>query len=460
MAYGYWALNMHERESVFHLIFRNQPFQSNYSVACGLGTVIDFIQQWHIPAEDLQYLQGLSAPDGSPLFSIAFLDYLAALRLTIDLDAILEGTVVFPQEPLVQVRGPLLQCQLLESTLLNSINFQTLIATKAARVCQAAGGDAVIEFGLRRAQGPDGALSASRAAFIGGCTATSNVLAGKNYGIPVSGTHAHSWVTAFSDELAAFSAYADVMPHQCVLLVDTYDTLQGVKNAITVGQQLKKKGGVLRAIRLDSGDMAALSIAARDLLDAAGFYETQIIASNSLDETIIQQLKEKGAKISIWGVGTQLVTAYDHPALDGVYKLSALRDEENNWVYKLKLSEEQVKISNPGIHQVRRYWRNKQPVMDVMYDLEMDIVSKPDVVSVDQPHLEMQLPVFDEFTDLLQPIFRQGQLVHPVESMQAMQERAKRQVHPFINQPESAGYPVGLESHLYQLKKELMANVG
>lgn len=250
MACGYWKLGIHEREAVFHAIFRKQPFDGGYTVACGLATVVEFLQDWQFADDDLAYLRMLNSPNGSPLFPEDFLKYLGNLRFTCDVDAMAEGTVVFPNEPLLRIKGPLLQCQLIESALLNIVNFQSLIATKAARVCRAAKGDAVLEFGLRRAQGPDGALSASRASYIGGCTATSNVLAGKRYGIPVSGTHSHSWVTAFSDEKTAFSAWAEVMPDNCILLVDTYNTLEGVKHAIETGKKLTSQGGKLLGVRL------------------------------------------------------------------------------------------------------------------------------------------------------------------------------------------------------------------
>lgn len=459
MAYGYWKLGLHEREAVFHLIFRKQPFRSNYSVACGLATVIEFLENWRFTEDDLSYLHGLRAPDSTPLFTPDFLDYLKDLRFTCDIDAIPEGTVVFPHEPLLRVKGPLLQGQLLESTLLNIINFQTLIATKAARVCQAAQGEPVLEFGMRRAQGPDGALSASRAAYIGGCAATSNVLAGKKYGVPVSGTHAHSWVTAFPNEISAFTAYADVMPQNCVLLVDTYNTIQGVKHAIETGKKLRAEGAELRAIRLDSGDLAILSIKARKLLDEAGFPDTKIIASNSLDEYVVQQLKEQGAKISIWGVGTNLATAFDHPALDGVYKLSALREQNGAWQYKLKLSEQAVKISNPGIHQVRRFFHDKQPIMDMMYDIELEIPAKPQLVSLDAPHTIMKLDIYNHSVDLLQPVFREGKLVSPLDPIHLIRDRAIEQVTQFLLTHDHALYPVGLEKNLHDEKQRLITEV-
>lgn len=460
MAYGYWKLNMHDREAVFQLIFRKNPFRGNYAVACGLASVIDFLKDWHFAEDDLAYLEGLSCPlAGKPLFPAEFLDYLSQLRLTCDIDAIPEGTIVFPHEPLLRIKGPLLQGQLLESTLLNIINFQTLIATKASRVCQAASGEPVLEFGMRRAQGPDGALSASRAAYVGGCVATSNVLAGKLFDIPVRGTHAHSWVTAFPDEMSAFSAYAEVMPNNCILLVDTYDTLAGVSHAIAIGKKLREKGAELLGIRLDSGDLATLSIKARKMLDDAGFQQTQIVASNSLDEYVIHQLRQQGAQISIWGVGTNLVTAHDHAALDGVYKLSALRDETGKWEYKLKLSEQAVKVSNPGIYQVRRFFRDGQPVMDVMYDLELGIPSEPDMLLLEESGRAIKLTDYDDSKDLLEPVFARGKLVRPMASIHAIREHAMQQVAKFVTTHPTASYPVGLEKMLFELKQKLISEL-
>src|SRR5580765_7038177 len=380
MAYGYWKSGRAEREAVFHLFFRKAPFRSGFTIAAGLEPVIDFLRTFQFTHEDLEFLGTLKGSDGQPLFDHRFLEYLRPLRFKCDLDAIPEGTVVFPQEPVLRVQGPILQCQLVESALLNFINFQSLIATKAARVCLAARGEPVLEFGLRRAQGVDGALSASRAAYIGGCASTSNVLAGKLYGIPVSGTHAHSWVMAFDDEREAFRAYAEAMPNNCVFLVDTYDTLEGVRRAVEVGQWLRKHGHEMLGIRLDSGDLAWLSIEARKILDAAGFPKAFIVASNDLDEQIIQSLKEQGAAITVWGVGTKLVTAYDDPALGGVYKLGAIRDEKGKWVYKLKLSEQSAKISPPGIQQVRRFRSEKEFVGDGIFDSERGALAEFTIV--------------------------------------------------------------------------------
>ncbi|MFM2418693.1 MAG: Nicotinate phosphoribosyltransferase pncB2, partial [Pseudomonadota bacterium] len=368
MAHGYFRCGRVADEAVFHLFFRKLPFHGGYAIAAGLEPVLDFIADFKFADDDLAFLRSLTGHDGAALFGADFLDYLRGLRLSIDIDAVPEGSLVFAHEPLLRVRGSLIEAQLLETTLLNIINFQTLVATKAARVCGAARGEPVLELGLRRAQGIDGALAASRAAFIGGCTATSNVLAGKRFGIPVRGTHAHSWVMSFDTEREAFEAYADAMPNNCVLLVDTYDTLAGVQNAIAVGERLRQRGKRLLGIRLDSGDLAWLSVEARKLLDQAGFHDTTIVASNDLDEQLIESLKHQEAAISVWGVGTKLVTAYDQPALGGVYKLSMIARNGGPLAPRIKLSEQVAKISNPGIQQVRRYTQNGQLVADCIYD--------------------------------------------------------------------------------------------
>lgn len=459
MAYGYWKLNMHEQTSAFHLIFRKNPFKGNYALCCGLASVVDFLQNWHFNQDDLAYLATLKNNKQEPLFPLAFLDYLGELRFTCDLDAIPEGTIVFPNTPLIRVEGPLLQCQLIETPLLNFINFQTLIATKASRVCFAAQGDPVIEFGLRRAQGPDGGLSASRAAYIGGCDSTSNTLAGKLFDIPVRGTHAHSWVTAFPTELDAFYAYADALPHNCVLLVDTYNTLEGVMNAIRIGKKLRAEGADLIGIRLDSGEMSELSIKARKLLDDAGFKETGILASNSLDEYVIQDLKTKGAKISSWGVGTHLATAYDQPALDGVYKLSALRNKQGEWEYKLKLSEEPVKTSNPGRHQVRRFFANDQYILDVIYDLQLGIAEIPDYVLLENALSHFSMDDYDGFSDLLEPILRHGQYVQQKANIHTIRKNALSETERFIARQGKQIYPVALEKSLFTLKQQLIAKL-
>ncbi len=459
MAYGYFQLGMHEQESAFHLLFRKNPFKGNYALSCGLANVVDFLSNWHFPEDDLAYLATLTNTIGEPLFSTAFLDYLKQLTFQCDVDAVPEGTIVFPHAPLVRIQGPLLQCQLLETPLLNMINFQTLVATKASRVCRAAKSDPVIEFGMRRAQGPDGAISASRAAYVGGCVATSNTLAGKLYDIPVRGTHAHSWVTAFPTEKEAFQAYVSVMPHNCVLLVDTYNTLAGVAHAIEVGKELREQGADLIAIRLDSGDMADLSIKARKLLDAAGFENTGILSSNSLDEYVISDFKKKGAKISSWGVGTNLATAYDQPALDGVYKLGALQAANGEWLYKLKLSEQAIKISNPGRHQVRRFFSNEQYLMDVIYDLSLGIEEAPNVVLLEPSMQKTRLDDYDAFVDLLIPIFRRGQFVAAKESIHDIRQRGITEAQYFYKAYAEREYAVALEKQLFDLKQKLIQDL-
>jgi nicotinate phosphoribosyltransferase len=355
MAQAYQDACKHKEEAIFHLSFRKSPFNGGYAVACGIGTIRDLINKFYFSPGDLRYLSTLRGNDGKALFNKNFLHLLNHTKLECSIHAVPEGTIVFPHEPIVRVQGPLYQCQLLETMLLNTINFETLIATKASRICKAAYPDPVLEFGLRRAQGIDGGLTASKAAYIGGCAATSNVLAGKLFGIPVKGTHAHSWIMSFDNELEAFDQYARSMPNNCVFLVDTYDTIEGVKKAIQIGEMLRTYHHEMVGIRLDSGDLADLSIKARSLLDAYGFEKAVIVASNDLDEYLIESLKQQGAAINVWGVGTRLSTAYDQPALGGVYKLSALRKKGKAWKYKVKLSNNPEKVSLPGKLQVRRY---------------------------------------------------------------------------------------------------------
>ena len=460
MAYGYWKTGELETEGAFNLYFRHNPFEGGYAISCGLGYLIDFVESFRFDDADIDYLAGLSGNDGKPLFDPEFLLFLKGLELTCEIDAVPEGTVVFPHEPLVRVTGPLMQCQLLETPLLNIINFQTLVATKASRICTAAQGDPVIEFGLRRAQGFDGAMAASRAAFVGGCESTSNVLAAKEFGIPVRGTHAHSWVMTFDSELEAFLAYAEAMPNNCILLVDTYDTLQGVRHAIEVGKRLRRQGGQLVGIRLDSGDLAYLSIEARKILDAAGFSETVIVASNDLNEHVITSLKDQGAAINVWGVGTELVTSFDQPALGAIYKLAAVRRGGGAWQPKLKLSEQAIKINTPGLCQVRRFSRGDEYVADMIYD-ETQKLSEPHFLidPMDSTrHRPIELGTFSE--DLLVPIMRQGRVVYvppnPGEARGYGQQQLAR-FHPSIKRflhPHQ--YPVGLEKSLFETKTALI----
>ncbi len=451
------------QEAVFHLFFRKPPFKGGFTIAAGLEYVIDFLENFHFDASDLAYLETLCNSEGGPLFEKSFFDYLANIKFSCDVDAMPEGSVVFPHQPLLRIQGPLVQCQLLESSLLNLVNFPSLIATKAARMCEAARGEPVLEFGLRRAQGIDGALTASRASYIGGCDSTSNVLAGKIFGIPVKGTHAHSWVMVFDDELAAFQAFAECLPTQCIFLVDTYNTIEGIKKAIVVGNWLKEHGNKLLGIRLDSGDLAYLSILARKMLDEAGFTETQIVASNELDETLITELKRQGAKITVWGVGTNLITAKDQPALDGVYKLSALREPGGEWKYKLKLSEQMIKISTPGILQVRRFSYKGENVADVLYDVHTDMSQGCQIVDSLDPTRRKFIRGNFENRDLLEPIFRKGERVYKLPSLASIRDYTKEQlatfptgIKRFINPHQ---YYAGMEKSLYDLKVNLIEKI-
>ncbi len=355
MAQAYHSAGVTGYEACFHLFFRENPFGGGFSVACGLEQAIEYLEGLRFTPDDIAYLSGLPGSDGRSLFSEAFLGWLSDLSFTCDVDAVPEGTSVFPREPLLRVRGPIAECQIVETALLNCINFQTLIATKAARVRLSAQSDRVVEFGLRRAQGPDGGLSASRAAYVGGCDGTSNTLAGRRFGIPVSGTHAHSWVMAFDSELEAFRAYAASMPNNVVFVIDTYDTLQGARNAVEVGRELRERGHELVGVRIDSGDLAWLSKRVREILDDGGFSEARIVASNELDEHLIASLKDQGAAIDVWGVGTKLATSWEQPALGGVYKLSAIRRDGGDWEPRIKLSEQTAKVTTPGVLGVRRY---------------------------------------------------------------------------------------------------------
>ncbi|MFZ0565403.1 MAG: nicotinate phosphoribosyltransferase [Chlamydiales bacterium] len=456
MAYAYWKSKMAEDEAVFHLFFRKKPFQGGFTVTAGLESVIDYIKNWHFDDSDLHYLSTLHP------FEEEFLTYLSRIRFSCDVDAMREGEVVFPYEPLVRVTGPILQAQLLETPLLTLINFPTLIATKAARVCLAAGEDPVLEFGLRRAQGIDGAMTATRATYIGGCESTSNTLAGKLLGIPVRGTHAHSWVMAFENELESFEAYANALPDNCVFLVDTYDSILGIKHAIIVAKRLREMGRPFLGVRLDSGDIAYLSIQGRKMLDEAGFHEAKIFASNELSETLILDLKRQGAKVAVWGVGTHLVTGQTQSALDGVYKLSAYRKKgENAWSYKLKLSERMSKISDPGILQVRRFaGENGNYIADALYDINTDLSKGCRIVDPLDSTRSRLLSANMQARDLLVPVFRRGEPVYQSPSLETMKDFAKKELRCFdatikrFYNPHS--YPIGMEESLYQLKLKLI----
>ncbi len=356
MMQGYFKNKDKNETVIFDAFYRNNPCGGGYAIAAGLEQVIDYIKNLRFTAEDIAYLRSLG------IFEEDFLQYLESFRFTGDIYAIPEGSVMFPREPMIKVIAPIMQAQLVETAVLNILNHQSLIATKAARVCFAAQGDGIMEFGLRRAQGPDAGTYGARAAIIGGCIGTSNVLAGQLFDVPVSGTHAHSWIMSFPDEYTAFKTYADIYPSACILLVDTYDTLKsGVPNAIRVFREMREAGIPLTkyGIRLDSGDLAYLSKKARKMLDEAGFPDAVISASNDLDEFLIDSLKVQGAKITSWGVGTNLITSKDCPSFGGVYKLAAVQDGNGRFIPKIKLSENSEKVTNPGNKTIYRVYEKE-----------------------------------------------------------------------------------------------------
>ena len=462
MACGYFKAGVTDHEAVFHVTFRENPFAGQFTVACGLATAIDFLRAFHFTDTEVDYLGSQRGNDGKPLFDSSFLDYLRVLQLTCDVDAIPEGTLVFPDEPLVRIRGPIAECQLLETALLNIFNFQSLIATKAARVCLAAEHDPVIEFGLRRSQGVDGGLTAARAAYIGGCAGTSNLQAGQKFGIPVSGTQAHSWIMFFEDEHKAFKTYAEAMPNNCIFLVDTYDSIDGIRHAIEIGSELRREGHEMIGVRLDSGDGVALSDKARRMLDKAGFAKAKIVGSGNLDEYTIADLKQRGAKIDVWGVGTKLSTGQPDGALGVIYKLGAIRRPGGEWQHRIKLSEEAAKESIPGSLQVRRFCEPDGRFMaDAIYEADHG-VSEPCEIVDPETRDKTQIPANTRYSDLLVPIFRAGKVVNEAPSIETSRDHLRKQLScapPEIlqlNDPQP--YKIGLERSLHELRSMLIAH--
>ena len=455
MMYGYFKHGMAGNEGVFDVFFRPKS-NITYAIAAGLQSVIDYINNLHFGPEDLAYLRSLD------LFDEPFLAYLGELRFTGEIYAVPEGTVVFPYEPLVRVRAPILQAQLIETALLTFVNHQTLIATKASRVCYAAGGGAVLEFGLRRAQGADAGIYGARAAVIGGCSSTSNVLAGEMFGIGVSGTHAHSWVMSFPDELSAFRAYADTFPKACLLLVDTYDTLRsGVPNAITVFRELRERGYEPMGIRLDSGDLAYLSKRARVMLDEAGFPQAKICASSDLDENVIRDLKMQGCRIDTWGVGTRLITSEDNPALGGVYKMAA-EVVDGRMVPKIKLSDNPAKVTHPGYKKLFRLYGPDGMAIADLIALEEETLDETKPLRIFDPEHSYKNMLVEQFTarELLVPVFREGRQVYTSPSVAEIRAYARRELDTMwdeyrrLMQPHI--YKVDLSDRLYDLKKRLI----
>ncbi|PYL08700.1 MAG: nicotinate phosphoribosyltransferase [Verrucomicrobia bacterium] len=461
MACGYWKAGVNDYEAAFHVTFRENPFGGQFTVACGLATAIDFLRSFQFTETEIAYLASQRGNDGKPLFDSGFLDYLRNLRLRCDIDAIPEGTLVFPNEPLVRVRGPIAQCQLLETALLNICNFESLIATKAARVCMAAENDPVIEFGLRRAQGVDGGFTAARAAYIGGCAGTSNLQAGQRFGIQVSGTQAHSWIMFFENEREAFEQYARAMPNNCIFLVDTYNSIEGVRHAIDVAGQLREQGHEMIGVRLDSGDRVALSIEARRMLDQAGFTSAKIVCSGDLDEYIIADMKQNAAKIDVWGVGTKLTTGQPDAALGGIYKLGAVRRPGGQWQYRIKLSDEHAKTSFPGSLQVRRFHQpDGRFIADAIYETDHGIGEPCEIVAIETKK-ETKIPAKTYYSDLLVAVFRRGELVYEAPNIEVSREYARQQLScapPEILQlKKPAPYKIGLERSLHELRSKLIA---
>ena len=424
MMQGYFCNKTANETVIFDLFYRSNPCGNGYSIMAGLEQAIKYIKELHFTRNDIEYLRSLN------MFDESFLDYLGDFKFTGDIYAIPEGTVIFPREPLVKVIAPIMEAQLVETALLNIINHQSLIATKAARVCYAAKGNGVMEFGLRRAQGPDAGIYGARAAMIGGCIGTSNVLAGELFDVPVKGTHAHSWIMSFPDEYTAFKTYADIYPQACTLLVDTYDTIKsGVPNAIRVFSEMREAGIPLKnyGIRLDSGDLAYLSKKARKMLDDAGFTDAVISASNDLDEYLIESLKAQGAAITSWGVGTNLITAKDNPAFGGVYKLAAIQDNEGNFIPKIKLSENTEKVTNPGNKKIYRiYDKETGKIKADLICMDDEVYTEDQTMklfSPSEPWKKTKLaPGTYTLRELMVPVFKQGECVY--ESPKVMDIRA------------------------------------
>lgn len=465
MAQGYWENGKLDEQACFTVFFRDAPFKGGFAIACGMSQLAEMIDGFEFTESDIEYLAGLNAPGGGKLFEAEFLEYLQALKLSVDIDAVREGEVVFPMEPIVRVMGPILECQLLETALLNCVNFQTLIATKAARVCLAAK-TPVAEFGLRRAQGAGGSLWASRAAVVGGCASTSNVLAGKLYDIPVSGTHSHSWVMSFDSELEAFRAYAKCFPKNCVLLVDTYNVKKGIENAITVGLEMRERGEKLAGIRIDSGDLAWLSRYARERLDAAGLTDCGIVLSNDLDEYTIESIREQGANVMSWGVGTKLATAYDQPALGGVYKLSATKSQgDSKWKARLKVTEMSSKLTLPGVLDVRRFFFEDGRIAgDMVFDVNEPVNAEDKIIDPSDLLRQKSLAGLASET-LLRPLSRDGKSVLAAEDRCAMaaQARAKEALGKLDESQKRLlnphTYPVGLEEGMWHRRAALVAEL-
>ncbi len=462
MMQGYYE-NKKTTTVVFDVFYRKNPCNGGYAIACGLEQVIDYIKNLRFTYGDIEYLRGLG------IFSEDFLNYLSSFHFSGNIYAIPEGTVVFPMEPLIKVVAPIKEAQLIETALLNIVNHQSLIATKASRVVYAAKGDGVMEFGLRRAQGPDAGIYGARAAVIGGCIGTSCVLTGKECNVPVKGTHAHSWIMSFKDEYTAFKTYADMYPNACILLVDTYDTLRsGVPNAIKVFKEMREAGHKMPfyGIRLDSGDLAYISKKARKMLDEAGFTDAVISASSDLDEYLIDSLKAQGAAITSWGVGTNLITSSDCPSFGGVYKLAAIYDEEKDeFVPKIKLSENTAKITNPGNKTVfRLYDKETGKIMADLITLADETIDESKDLLIFDPIETWKKTVLpaNSFTarELLVPVFKKGICVYESPEVMEIRDYCAKELSTLWDEVRRLVNPhkvyVDLSDKLYNVKKELL----
>ncbi len=455
MMNGYMKSGLDNKRAVFDAFYRGTG-DFSYAIAAGLEQVVDYIQNLRFSKEDIDYLESQN------IFSREFLDYLADFEFTGDVKAVPEGTVIFPYEPIVTVSAPLAQAQLIETALLNIVNHQTLIATKAARLCQCTD-KAISEFGLRRAQGPDAGVYGARAAYIGGCRSTSNVLAGKLFGIPIKGTHSHSWVMSFETELEAFEAYASVYPDGCLLLVDTYDTLKsGVPNAIKVFDRLKAEGHKPLGIRLDSGDIAYLSRKARAMLDAAGHKDCLIFASNDIDEDVLLSLKTQDARIDVYGIGTRLITSYTNASLGGVYKLCAI-EQNGEMEPKIKVSNSHEKTTNPGIKKIVRIVKDGMAAADLIC-LENETIDTGKPLTIFHPEYTWKRTTFENFEvkELMKPVFSNGKLVYDCPTLKQIAAHADKSIAEFF--PEylrvlnAQEYKVDLSKELWTLKSRLLEN--
>lgn len=458
MMQGYFNQGRHET-AIFDVFYRTNPSDGGYAICCGLESVVDYIKNLKFTDSDIEYLAGLG------IFGKDFLDYLHDFRFTGSIYAIPEGTVIHPMEPLLKVIAPIDQAQLVETTVLCFINHQSLIATKASRVCYAANGDPIMEFGLRRAQGADAGTYGARAAVIGGCAGTSNVLCGKYWGIPVLGTHAHSWIMSFPTEYDAFLAYAEMYPQNATLLVDTYNTLKsGVPNAIKVFKKLRAEGKMPQkyGIRLDSGDLAYLSKQARKMLDAEGFTDAIICASNDLDEWLIKALKGQGCMVNTWGVGTNLITSKDCPSFGGVYKMAAV-EKDGKMVPKIKLSENTIKITNPDNKTVYRIYNNDGMAIADLIALANEPAPAGELVLFDpkEPWKKTRLAE-GEYTavEIMVPVFVNGECVYELPTVKEIKEKCEKDKAALWEECKRFENPhtyyVDLSKNLYDLKMKLL----